>query len=81
MTDRELLELLVQKVTGIEKEVQEVKSTQLRMEQDHGDKIRALFDAREVQSDVNERIVSTLDRMEAKIDVLQLESARMRRIK
>ncbi len=42
------------------------------MENELTEKISALFDAREVHNDVNERIIISLDRIEAKIDVLQL---------
>lgn len=45
------------------------------------DKVRGLYDAREVQTDVNQQILQTLVRMEAKIDVLQLETANIRRVK
>ncbi|QNB45877.1 hypothetical protein BR63_05825 [Thermanaerosceptrum fracticalcis] len=53
----------------------------VRIEQNHGEKLSALFDAREVQTDVNEKILSTLGRIEAKVDVLQMETAHIRRIK
>ncbi|NLT94074.1 MAG: hypothetical protein GXW85_00800 [Clostridia bacterium] len=99
MTDRQLLELLLEKVTNIEQKVanieteqqamkadiSELKDGQLRlesrMETEVIDKVRALFDAREVQHDINQRIISTLERIEAKIDVLQMETAHIRRIK
>ena len=42
------------------------------MENEVIDKVRALFDARETQNDINERITSALERIEAKVDVLQL---------
>ena len=45
------------------------------------EKVRALFDAREVQNDINERVIYSLNRIEAKLDVLQLETAHLRRIK
>jgi uncharacterized protein Yka (UPF0111/DUF47 family) len=35
----------------------------------------------EVQNNVNERIINTLERVEAKVDVLQLETAHLRRVK
>ena len=43
------------------------------MEQDYGTKLSALFDAREVQFDVNERICDTLNRIEGKMDRLTLK--------
>lgn len=66
-------------------DISELKNSQLRlesrMETEVIDKVRALFDAREVQNDINERMISTLNRIEAKIDVLQMETAHIRRIK
>lgn len=115
MNDRELLELLVQKVTGVEQNVNEVKhgqasleqsvdglkagqaslvqtvdglkvgqasleqafegikTSQARMENELGGKLDALIDAREVQLDVNDRICSTLQRIENKVDRLNLK--------
>lgn len=52
-----------------------VKQSLARIEQDQGIKIAALFDAREVQSDENEHINNTLDRMENKFDKLLLRVA------
>lgn len=59
----------------------ELRQAVARIEQQHGEKLSALFDAREVQNNVNEKILSTLERMEAKLDVLQLETAHIRRVK
>ena len=72
MTDRELLELLLQKVTSM---VQSVATKQdlARIENDQGKKLSALFDAREVQFDVNERICDTLNRIEGKMDRVSLK--------
>lgn len=64
-----------------ESELKSVKDIVLKIENDHGIKLDALFDAREVQKEMNERIFPTLDRLEAKIDVLQMETAHIRRIK
>ena len=52
-----------------------------RLENEVIDKIRVLFDAREVQNDVNMKILNTLSRLEAKVDFLQLETASIKRIK
>jgi len=54
---------------------------ELRLENEVIDKIRALYNARQSQQDINERIINTLARIEAKIDVLQMETASIRRIK
>ena len=36
---------------------------------------------REAQNEMNERMITTLGRIEAKVDVLQLETAHLRRVK
>ena len=72
MTDRELLELLLQKVTSMEQSMA-TKQDLTNMENDQGQKLSALFDAREVQFDVNDRICDTLNRIEGKMDRLTLK--------
>lgn len=72
---------LEDRIGTLEYKVDKIDASQVRMEKELTEKVRALFDAREVQKDVNERIISTLDRIEAKVDVLQLETASIRRIK
>ncbi|NPV27363.1 MAG: hypothetical protein HPY81_07970 [Firmicutes bacterium] len=52
-----------------------------RLENEVIEKVRALFDARETQSSINDRIIAALERIEAKVDVLQMETAHLRRIK
>ena len=44
-----------------------------RIENDHGQKLNALFDAWQTQQEVNERLLSTLSRMEEKLDNLSLK--------
>lgn len=66
---------------GQERLENKVDKLEIRMENKIIEKVRALFDAREAQSDVNQQILSTLQRMEAKIDVLQMETAHIRRVK
>lgn len=61
MTDRELLESIHKKIINIEN--------------DQGSKLSALFDAREVQTDVNERILETLNRIEGKVDKISIKVA------
>ena len=41
--------------------------------------IRALYDARSVQEDIHSKIIDTLDRIEAKLDVLQMETTSIRK--
>lgn len=74
-------DILARQVSTLTEDMQEVRQSQVRMENELTEKVRALFDAREVQNNVNERIISTLDRIEAKVDVLQLETAHLHRVK
>lgn len=73
--------MIAKQVNELSGEFIDIRQSQVRMENELTEKVRALFDAREVQNDVNERIMSTLDRIEAKVDVLQLETAHLRRVK
>ena len=88
MTDQEFQELVIKQLQTLtegqqmlSEKVNIIDLNQIRMENELTEKIRGLYDFREVQNDVNERIISTLDRLEAKVDVLQLETAHLRRVK
>ncbi|MFA7148891.1 MAG: hypothetical protein WC109_08710 [Syntrophomonadaceae bacterium] len=88
MTDQEFQELVIKQLQTLtegqqmlSEKVNIIDLNQIRMENELTEKIRGLYDSREVQNDVNERIISTLERLEAKIDVLQLETAHLRRVK
>lgn len=70
-------DILARQTHNLTENVQEIRQSQVRLENELTEKVNALFDAREVQNDVNERIVSALNRIEAKVDVLQL----VRRVK
>lgn len=59
---------LTQDNTEIKAGLEKVESAVIRIENDHGDKLQALFDAREAQIDVNERIFDALNRIEGKVD-------------
>lgn len=65
----------------LETKVDKIDASQVRMENELTEKVRALFDAREVQNDVNEKMLYSLNRIEAKVDVLQMETANIRRVK
>lgn len=54
---------------------------ELSIEHDISVKISTLYDSREVQKDHNVRVDETLDRIEKKVEVLQLETSSLRRIK
>ena len=68
----ELLKQLLEGQKQIIDRLDRVEQGQVRIENDQGVKLSALFDAREVQFDVNERICDTLNRMEGKMDRLTL---------
>ncbi|MDR3600812.1 MAG: hypothetical protein P4L49_10080 [Desulfosporosinus sp.] len=75
----------MQKVSGelqkVKDDVQGVKDIQLRMENDLNNKVGKVCEFIEVQRDVNKEIVERLERIEVKIEVLQLETAHIRRVK
>ena len=73
--------IIAKQVNELREEVKDIRQSQVRMENELTEKVRALFDAREVQNDINERIIMALGRIEAKVDVLQLETAHLRRVK
>jgi len=73
--------MVAQQVNDLSVEVKAIEESQVRMENELTEKVRALYDAREVQNDVNERIINALGRIEAKVDVLQMETASIRRVK
>jgi hypothetical protein len=69
----EYLANLTQEITELKKEVGQIKASVIRIENDHGGKLGVLFDARDVQIDVNERICDTLIRFEDDIERLNLK--------
>ena len=72
---------MFQEMQKVKDDVQGVKDIQLRMENDLNDKVGKVFDFLDVQRDVNKEIVEGLDRIEVKVEVLQLETAHIRRVK
>ncbi|NLC47619.1 MAG: hypothetical protein GX766_10880 [Firmicutes bacterium] len=73
--------MIAKQLNELGKGQEELRKNVARMETELTEKVRALFDFREVQNDINERIISALGRIEAKLDVLQMETAHLRRIK
>lgn len=69
----EHLAKLTQEITELKKEVGSIKASVIRIENDYGEKLGILFDAREIQMDVNERICETLIRFEDTIEHLNLK--------
>lgn len=62
-------------IKGIDNRISSIEQSISRIENDHGEKLPALFDAREVQIDVNERIIASLTRIESKLDKVTLKVA------
>ncbi|KUG03119.1 chromosome partition protein smc [hydrocarbon metagenome] len=77
----ELLDTLTNDAAALKTKVDNIDASQFRMENELTEKVRGLYDFREVQNDINDRVLNSLDRIEAKIDVLQLETAHIRRVK
>ena len=67
-TDQETLALNVSKIITV-------------IEHDVANKIGSIFDFREIQIDHNQKTGDALGRIEAKVEVLQLETSDLRRIK
>ncbi|TWH59690.1 hypothetical protein DesLBE_4086 [Desulfitobacterium sp. LBE] len=66
---------------GQEALTSEVTHIKLTLENETNVKIQALFDAREVQKDVNQHIFTELDQIKGKLDRLQIETAHVRVVK
>jgi len=73
MTNEEFQKLVLEQLGELTKGQRELQQSLTRIENDHGQQLSALFDAREVQFDVNERICDTLNRIEGKMDRLTLK--------
>ncbi|WP_415536356.1 hypothetical protein [Dehalobacter sp. 4CP] len=59
----------------------QVQKIETKVENDLGYKIKALFDAREVQNEKNDTIINALERIETKIETLQMETTHVRKVK
>ena len=93
--DQKVMELLAniyQMQTEMRSELKELRTDQETIaqnvakiitvvEHDVTQKIGAIFDFREIQIDHNQKTVQALERIEAKVEVLQLETSNLRRIK
>lgn len=49
--------------------IDNLEKTVLRIEQEHGEKLQALFDFQKTQEQVNERVLSSLERIEEKLEI------------
>lgn len=82
---RDLLARILENQTETNSQLKEltsrVQKIETNVENDLGYKIEALYDAREIQNEKNDTIISTLERIETKIEILQMETAHVRIIK
>jgi len=73
MTNEEFQKTILEQLNELTKGQRELQKSIAGMENKFSEKIDALYDAREVQFDVNERICSALNRIESKMDRLTLK--------
>ncbi len=66
---------LKQDSISIRQELSELRQSQARMEHELTDKVRALFDVREIQHDVNERVLDSLASIQADVNYLVTKTA------
>ena len=57
---------MLQDIQTIISDVANIRQSQVRVEQNHSEKIKALFDFRDSQIETNKNVASRLDRLEAK---------------
>jgi len=69
------------KVDGLSTKVDELSDSQVRMENKFDEQIAVLHDFRTTQEEVNKTVIERLDRIEVKVEVLQIETAHIRRVK
>jgi len=81
----DLLEKILENQTETNSQLNEltsrVKQIEIKVENDLDYKIKALFDAREVQNEKSDIIINALERIETNIGILQMETAHVRKIK
>lgn len=88
MSDTEILNQILEKLNNLQqgqnllaKHVNDLSTGQQEIRQSQlTEKVRVLFDVCEVINDDNKNIINSLNRIEAKIDVLQMEAANIRRV-
>lgn len=80
MNNEEFQKFMIEQMGQFNERQGKLQKDVIRMENELIEKIRGLCDFREVQNDVNDRVMEALERIEAKVDVLQLETASIRRV-
>ena len=69
------------RVDELSTKVDELSDSQVRMENKFDEQIAVLHDFRTTQEEVNKTVIERLDRIEVKVEVLQIETAHIRRVK
>lgn len=81
----DLLGQILEKQTETNHQLKElsnrVQQIEINIENDLGSKVKALFDAREVQSHKNDTMINVLQRIENQLETLQIETAHLRKVK
>ena len=70
-----------QDISGLKAGLQEVNDRQTVMKTEFKEKFGSLFDFIDVQRNVNLEVIERLERVETKIEVLQMETAHIRQVK
>jgi len=71
--ENEILQQILNKLDNIEQDVQSLKSITLRMEQDHGKKLQALFDGYSANYEIIERYDPRITKLERTVEKLAFE--------
>lgn len=72
MTGEDFQKFVIEHPVRLSEGQEEMRQNVSVLENELTEKISALFDSSEVRNNVNDRIITSLDRIEAKINVLQL---------
>ena len=72
MTNEEFQKFIIENM-ATKADMEDIKQSLARMENDYGDKLESLYDAREISLDQNERISQSLLRIESKLEKISLK--------
>ena len=72
MTNEEFQKFIIENM-ATKADMDEIRQSLARIENDYGDKLESLYDAREVSLDQNERISQSLLRIESKLEKMSLK--------
>jgi len=72
MTNEEFQKFIIENM-ATKADMEDIRQSLARIENDFGDKLESLYDAREVSLDQNERISQSLLRIESKLEKVSLK--------